>query len=212
MATFALVTAIAVLVLGLIAVTKASFDEIDATVRRAAQELLEVDRALADFGPDAQPLRARLKSAAVVAFDRASPPRAVASSKVNTTEPAASFEEVVAGIRGLQPRDARQRALQTRALERTEALIHAYGAILEAEPSGVSPAVVGIAILWLAATFAGYALYRRAETLAGPLLYALAAAAVLFLTIELATPLGGSIQVSREPVQRALEMMNMPAR
>lgn len=211
MATFALVAAIAVLVLGLIAMTKASFDEIDATVRRTAEGLLEVDRALADFGPDAQPLRARLKSAAAVGLDRLSS-RTAASSEADTSGHAASFDQVVDAVRGLQPQDARQRALQARALAGTQALANAHTAMLTTEPSAVSPAVVAIVIFWLAATFAGYALYRRAETLAAPLLGALAAAGLLFLIVELATPLAGAIQVSREPVQRALDLMNAPSR
>jgi len=213
MSTAALVAAIAVLVLALFAVAKTSFDEAEATVGRTAEALLEADRALADFGPDAEPLRVRLKSAAVAWFDGVSSPRFVALSKANAPARTESFDEVVDGIRGLLPHDDRQRALQARALERTEASAHANHAILESQPSGVSPAFVAIVVFWLAATFTSYALYRRAKvTLAGPVLGALAAAGAMFLIIELGTPFRGAIQVSDEPVRRALDLMNAPPR
>jgi len=90
-------------------------------------------------------------------------------------------------------------------------LARAYKIILEADLVGVSPALVAIVVFWLAATFASYALYRRSEvTLAGQLLGALVAAGALFLTIELATPLRGALQVSQEPLQWALEIMDSP--
>ena len=126
MSTLALVASIAVLVLGLFAMAKASFDEVDATVRRTAEALLEADRALADFGPAGEPLRAQLKSAA--AWGSTGCRRGGGASKSNASARTASFDEVVDGIRRLLPYDDRQRALQVRALEETQALATcAYG-------------------------------------------------------------------------------------
>jgi hypothetical protein len=205
-----LIATMTALVLGLVtASTKAAFDALDQTVKHTAADILSLDRVLARYGPEAQPIRVAMKQAVGRKIDLIWPPDS--SSTVDTEPPDAEGVEALAdGIYRLTPQNDDQRMLQSRANALGESLLETRWLVVSSVGTSVPVPFLLVLMFWLALTFASFGLFapRNATVVAVLFLCALSVAAAVFLILEMDTPFEGMIKVSAEPLRYAYERMN----
>lgn len=209
--TMGLVGSMTALVLGLVtASAKNSYDAVDSAVRKTAVDLLALDRTLARFGPEAQAIRASLKSAVgarVAQIWPAQGARAVADTR--DTELASTNESVADRIRGLPADTELRSALRARAIELSEQLLQERWLTVSQFSTPPPEAFLVILVFWLTASFGSFGLFapRNGTVLATLCLGAVSVSAALYLVLELGTPFEGGIMVSGEPMQRAIVLL-----
>ncbi len=209
--TMGLVGSMTALVLGLVtASAKDSYDSVDDAVRKTAVDLLVLDRTLARYGPEVQPIRASLKSAVGARVGEIWPTRGTSAAADSQPSTLSSVHESVADrIRGLPEDTELRKALRARAIDLSEQLLQERWLMVSQASSPVPTAFLVILIFWLTATFGSFGLFapRNYTVFATLGLGAVSVSAALFLVLELGSPFEGGIMVSGEPLQRALALM-----
>jgi hypothetical protein len=208
-----LIATMTALVLGLItASAKSSFDGMEAAVKTTAVEVLALDRVLARYGSETGEIRKGLQDGLAARIDTIWPQ---GSSKPANLDPLRSgavsqTEGLADAIRALKPRDDSQRALQSRALDLTEAVLQARWLVLAATETSVPVPFLVILLFWLTIIFASFGLFasRNATVVAVLFVCALSVASAVFLVLELDTPFDGLLRVSANPLRYAYAHLN----
>jgi hypothetical protein len=208
-----LIATMTALVLGLVtASAKSSYDAVDTGVKHAAMDILTLDRVLARYGSETGEIRKGLKHVVGERIDTIWPQ---GSSKPASLDPlrtgAASRAEGLAdAIRGLQPRDDSQRALKSRALDLTEAMLQTRWLAIAATGSSVPVPFLVILLFWLTFTFASFGLFapRNITVVTVLLVCGLSVASAVFLVMEMDAPFDGLLQVSADPLRDAHAHLN----
>jgi hypothetical protein len=200
------------LVLGLlIASAKGSFDAQRGGISQLAANVVVLDRTLAFYGPDTNEIRSLLRDSMDDLIRRTWPETQGLAGQPGTgvgTE--GSYEQVYEQILKLQPKTDAQRTLQANALR----IVADTGQMrwkLAAQERGSSiptPFLV-VMVFWLAFILGSFGLFAPRNTTAvlSLMVCALAVSSAVLLILELDHPFGGLIQVSGEPLRRALEQL-----
>ena len=201
---FVLTLAAALLLGLLIAAAKSSFDTQSTQVTQITADIILLDRLLAQFGPEARPIRQQLRSAIGPFADQLW--REKQASAATPFEANASAEQVYLAVQGLSPQNDLQRALQTRAAQVSNDLAQTR-LLLFAESGNVIPTpFLAILVLWLVIIFASFSLFSalNATVFTCLSLFALSASCAIFLILELGQPFSGLMTISSEPLRHAL--------
>jgi hypothetical protein len=199
-----LLATISALVLGLlVASAKSSFDAQRTGLAQLAANAILLDRILAHYGPETKGARDQLRGAVdswldqTWPQDRSRPGREVAPG-VN--------EGLYDTIQALAPKNEAQRSLQAAALKTSVDIGQARWLLFAEKGSSIPVPFLVILVFWLAVLFASFSLFARpnATVVIALLLSALSVAAALFLILELDRPFDGVIEVSSDPLRRAL--------
>lgn len=209
-----LVATMTALVLGLVtASAKSSYDAIDSAVKKAAIDVLTLDRALARYGPEAREIRSVLQRGVKARIDIIWPE---GSPKPGAFDPlrsgvALDTEKLPVLIRALKPRDDSQQALQSRALDIVETLLQARWLILAGTETSVPVPFLVILVFWLTITFGSFGLFapRNATVLAVLFICALSVSSAVFLILEMDMPFDGLLKISADPFRFAYEHLNL---
>jgi len=205
-----LVATMTALLLGLVtAAAKGTFDSQDVAIRASAVNILTLDRHLANYGPDAAPIREQLRQALALRVqvwwakaDDAAP----APGANQGTPPAEAIQNA---ILALTPVTETQRWHRSEAIRLTEDVVKTRWRMLATSAGAVPPAFLTVVIFWLMATFTSFGLYApRNLTVLGVLFVAsVSVGAAVFLILELDGPLTGVVRISPEPLRIALQMI-----
>ena len=202
-----LVATLSALVLGLlIASAKNSFDVVNEGFRQGAARIVLLDRALAQYGPEAKEIRETLRQGFGERIESIFVRRDSGQSALDAPQITFAIERMEQRIRALVPQTDAQRALQSRAADLTYELAQARWHGIEHEDNRMPTAFLVVLVFWLAAMFASFGLFapRNGIAVAALFLGALSLAASMYLIEELNDPLGGVIRVSRTPMDTAL--------
>jgi len=190
---------------------KNSFDAVDSAVKKGAIDVLALDRVLARYGSETSEIRKGLQRALGARIEMIWPQ---GSSKPATLDPTAlgagaEAEKLAGAIRVLKPRDDSQRALQSRALDMTEALLQARWLVAATEPSVPVPFLV-ILLFWLTIIFASFGVFAPRNALVLTVLFvcALSVSLAVFLVLEMDAPFDGLLKVSADPLRYAHAHLN----
>lgn len=208
-----LIATMTALVLGLVtASAKSSFDEVEGAVKRTSVDVLAMDRALARYGPETQPIRRGLADMVQQRIAMIWEPEASGASR---RDPVSSGfvtqgERLADAIRALKPSDDLQRAMQAQAAAHAESLLDARWMVLSANASTVPTPFLVVLSLWLTIIFTSFGLFapRNGTVTAALLLAAVSVGAALFLVLELESPFDGLLKSSPEPLLGALQRIN----
>jgi hypothetical protein len=202
-----LIATLAALVLGLlIASAKTYFDKIDDEVTQSAATVIQLDRALARYGPDTKEardlLRASFASAVELIFSTQGPRLA----KLDSSERLARIEQFQEKLWELTPRNDAQRSLQSRALELSNELQRMRWLLIQQQEGAIPAPFLVVLVLWLAILFAGFGLLsaRNATVVATLVVCALSVSGAIFLIEEMNRPLEGLMKISGAPLRNAL--------
>jgi hypothetical protein len=200
-----LIATLAALLLGLlIAAAKSSFDTHSTQVTQITADIIQLDRLLAQYGPEARPIRQQMRSVIGPFADQLW--REKQASGATTFEANASAEQVYLAVQALSPQNDLQRSLQTRAAQISNDLAQTR-LLLFAESGNVIPApFLAILVLWLVIIFASFSLFSalNATVFICLSLFALSASCAIFLILELSQPFSGLMTISTEPLRHAL--------
>jgi hypothetical protein len=206
-----LMATLSALVLGLlIASAKSSFDAVNVGFKRAAAQVVVIDRVLAQYGPAAEELRQLLRSGYAARIDELfSSGGDARGGAANALRDASAIERLEAKLRALPAAADDQRQLKSRAEQLITELVQARWIGYEESSSTTPVGFLVVLLSWLAAMFAGFGLFapRNATVLACLAIGALAVSTSIFLIEEMARPLDGFIAVSSEPLRNALSVL-----
>jgi hypothetical protein len=188
----------------LIAAAKSSFDTQSTQVTQITADIILLDNLLAQYGPEARPIREQMRSVIGPFADQIW--REKQASSVAPFEANASAERVYLAVQALSPQNDLQRSLQTRAAQISNDLAQTR-LLLFAESGNVIPApFLAILVLWLVIIFASFSLFSALNVTVFTCLslFALSASCAIFLILELGQPFSGLMTISSAPLRHAL--------
>jgi hypothetical protein len=200
-----LIATIAALVLGLlIAAAKGSFDTQSTQVKRITADLILLDNTLAQYGPDARPIREQIRSTVGPFADRLWREKEAGTTGPFETDGAP--ERVYLDIHKLSPHDDVQRSLQSRAVQISDDLAQARFSLFVESENLFPTAFLVVLAFWLVILFASFSLFSPLNVTAfsSLSLFALSAASAIFLILELGRPFTGLLRLSSAPLRNAL--------
>ena len=153
-----LIATIAALVLGLlIAAAKGSFDTQNTQIKQITANLILLDNILAQYGPEARPIREQMRSAVGPFADQLW--REKQTRVTGPYETNAGAERIYLEIQGLSPQNDLQRALQSRAAQLSNDIAQTR-LLLFVESDNLVPApFLAILAFWLVIIFASFSLF-----------------------------------------------------
>jgi len=204
-----LATLAAVVISLLIASAKSSYDAQDAHFRLLAAYLVETDQLLAQYGPEAVPVRKLMRQAVPAAMDRIWNEKA-ASSQDTAFSASSLAEQLYSAIEALSPVNDAQHSLKPRIMQasndiaRTRLLLFADG-----DKPILTPFLL-ILIVWLTVIFASFGIFVEPGAVAWTalLVFALSVSSALFLVADLSQPFAGLMQISRDQLRHTLAPLN----
>ena len=205
-----LIATMTALVLGLVtASAKSAFDSQNGAIRDSAATILQMDRTLAQYGPETADIRAHVRTIVQrrLAMTWPEQTNSKAPMLLDTPDVTANVEWVAGQIQRLTPSDEAQRALQARALELATELQQVRWHILGGVGSSVQTPFLAIIVFWLSIIFASFGLFapRNGTVIAVLLVCAFSVAASLFLILEMDDPFHGLMKVSSRPLRYTLD-------
>jgi len=202
-----LIATLAALVLGLlVASSKNSFDAVNEGFRESAAKIILLDRALAQYGPETKELRELVKAGFTSRVEQYFPKGQAGNSALHSPEATAKMEGLQQRLRALSPQNDTQRALQSRALELSDAVTQARWLAIAHEENSIPTPFLVVLVFWLAVMFTSFGLFAPRNAIAITVLFlgAISLSAAIFLIEELSDPLEGFIAISRAPMDRAI--------
>ena len=180
-------------------------------IQALASKVMQLDLALSDYGPEANPARAQLRDALGKTIDQVwgaseSDSNFAANSFAAAIENMRAREKVLAGLR--PSTDAQKQALAA-ATSTSEALTRARMQMSFALTAPVSYPLLLTVVAWVVCLFCGFGLMARGTVTSVIALAvgAIAVASAVLLILELSTPYSGVFRASSAPLEQALAVM-----
>ena len=206
-----LVATMTALLLGLVtAAAKGSFDSQDLAIKNAAASMLTLDRLLARYGPETQPIREQFRGLVAARFEEIWPEgggQALGTATLQARVRGAPAAETVEDrILALAPQTDTQRWLKAESLKLTEEVLRTRWRLLSNASGSVPRTFLVVVIFWLSVTFGSFGLAapRNATVVTVFVISTLSVAAAVFLILELDAPFDGIIKISSEPFRYTL--------
>jgi hypothetical protein len=200
-----LIATIAALVLGLlIASAKGSFDTQTSHLRQITANLILLDNILAQYGPEARPVREQIRSTVGPFADRLWREKQAGQSGPFETDGTA--EQVHLKIQKLSPHDDVQRSLHSRAVQVSNDLAQVRFLLFVESENLIPIPFLAILAFWLMIIFTSFSLFSplNVTVVTCLFLFALSAACAIFLILELSRPFTGLMSISSVPLRNAL--------
>jgi hypothetical protein len=204
-----LIGTIAALVLGLlIASAKSAYDTRSGQINQLTANVILLDNAIAKYGAEANSARESLRRTVTIMAERIWSEALLRPSAGTAYQTNEAFTELVERLDKLAAdtdlrRSAKDRAVQAAAdLAKTRFLLFA-----EAETDQSIPVpFLMVLVFWLTIIFISFSLFAQPNPIViGCLfLFAVSAAAAIYLVLELAQPFDGLMRISNEPLRNAL--------
>jgi hypothetical protein len=198
------------LVIGLlVSSAKSSFDQAGAGITQTGARIILLDRLLGRYGPEAAPIRGRLREAVASSVERLWPAAKGTPAGLAAIERATSMEDVQDMIRRLEPRDEAGRSLRAQALQIGDALAESRWLMIEQAQATMPTVFVVMLVSWLAVLFTSLGLLAPGNATTHSCLFvcALSMAGAILLILEMSHPLEGAIRVSPAPLHKALSVI-----
>ena|ERR1039457_7164757 len=205
-----LIATMAALVLGLlISSAKSSYDTQEAEVQQLGIHLLQLDRTLVHFGPDATEARDQLRRIALAYIGRTWPNDGVVVAAYEPLQAQREGEELFERIARLSPKTDAQRLEQSRAQQLLIGLWETHRFLDEQAGGTLSWPFLMVLVFWLTVLFVGFGLFTRfnVTVIAALLVGSLSVAGALFLILEMNRPYSGVMQISSAPIRNAVAQM-----
>jgi len=206
-----LIGTMAALVLGLlVASAKGTYDTQTSEVAQLSASIIELDRILANYGPDTKEARTSLRQTVVEAAERIWPRDSSVSPNLelfrNKAEPEVFFRD----IQALSPQTDEQRYIKSEALQITTGIYHTRLLMYSQRSSAIALPFLIVLVSWLVLLFVGFGLLTRfnGTVVTALLIGALSVAGAIFLILELDQPYTGFMRVSSAPIEAALTQMS----
>src|SRR5215510_3748867 len=198
-----LTATIAALVLGLlIGAAKGSFDTRSSQVKQLTANVILLDNLLAQYGPEANPVRKLLRDAIDPMVGRLWHEKVTAGPFATTSE----GEKLYLAVYALSPQNDLQRSLQARAIQVTNDLAQTRLLLFVEADNQIPIPFLAILVFWLFIIFLSFSLFSdlNATALAFLCVFGLSASCAIYLILELNEPFNGLMRISDVPLRNAL--------
>ena len=202
-----LIATMAALVLGLlIASANSSYETQSGELKQVSATIVELDGILAQYGPEADEPRHRLRVAVSVAVDKIWSKNGI---RLGELAPAAIHADAAGfydSIAKLSPNTEAQHFIQKRALEISGAIRQTRALMVEQINSSIPWPFLTVLVFWISMLFVGFGLFARANAtvIVALLIGALSVSSAIFLILELNHPYLGLMRISGAPLRNAL--------
>jgi hypothetical protein len=174
-----------------------------------ADDLVELDRTLAQYGPETAPARVLLRRAVQAEIERVWPQ---GQARVESIEPAGirqEGEQFLAIVGQLSPGTEAQRYAQRRAMQLAAAFVRMRTLMVSEAQNELPGPFLAVLVFWVMVLFFGFGLFARfnATVLVALAVGALSVAGAMYLILELNRPFDGLMRVSEAPLRYALGQM-----
>ena len=207
-----LIATMAALVLGLLTSSaKSTFDLTNSEIQQGAANSIQLDRALAHYGPETKLIREQFKQIIIARLRTTWPEDGAPPMKADTPERRQATETLWGSIRKLSPQTDDQREFKAQAQQIVRDLMAMRWLIYTQASSHLPMPFLMVLVFWLFILFGGFGLLapRNATVIAAIFLCALAVSGSIFLILEMDNPLTGLIKASNAPLQYALSQLGL---
>lgn len=205
----AFITTLTAMVLSLlISSSYSAYQSQKAELQQLGVHIEQIDRALADFGPDTIELRRRFREMIAATITRVWP-----ADDVGPTYASISVQQdgeaLFSGIAILKSKTDLQQIAQNRALKLLESFGETRRLLIAQSQGTLSRPLLFLLMSWLTVLFFGFGLLTRfnATVLAALFVGSFSVAGAIALIVELNQPYGGWMQISSAPLRAALAQM-----
>jgi hypothetical protein len=169
-------------------------------------KVVQLDRTLAQYGPETKEARDLFRSAVASATELLFSGEGSGLAKLDAPERLARVEQMQAKLWELAPRTDAQRSLQSRALELGNELAQMRWLLIAQGEGAIPTPFLVVLVFWLAIIFAGFGLLsaKNATVVAILVVCALSVSGAIFLIEEMDRPLEGLMKISSAPLRNAL--------
>jgi hypothetical protein len=211
-AVVGLLTLLSALVLGLLIWTAYGvYSGQNLAVQTLAAKVLQLDLALADYGPDATPVRAQVRQSLAKTLDQIWGANETDSGFVanNFAEAVQSLRSRDAALAGLHPSTDEQKKALAAAMSTVDAIGQARLQMSFALADPVSYPLILMVVGWAMFLFCGYGLMSKgnAMSVAAGAVGALAISSAVYLILDLSDPYSGIFRASSAPLEQVLAVM-----
>ena len=207
-----LIATIAALVLGLlISSAKSSFDAVSGDLEHNAVNIIRLDRALAQYGPEAQSLRQQLKHNYGIWINMLSSGDATTLATLDSARVLDHISDFQHRLAQLAPANANQQELQERAQNFADEVFAARWLALMKKSGEIPMTLLIVLVSWLCVIFGTFGLLapRNGTVMFFFLLCALSASGAIFVILEMDTPLTGIVKVPVTPMREAYSQLGL---
>jgi len=204
------IATVTALVLGLlVSSAKSSFDSMNSRVTQMGASAIILDRALAEYGPEAKNARELLRRSVESTLHKIWPEERTSVSAVSVVERGGAIEALQTELSQITPRNDAQRQLLAQAQQLASDASHSRWMLIEEAQNELPNPLLVVLVLWLTVLFVSFGLFapRNATVVTALFLGACTMSAAIFLVLEMNRPLDGFIKVSSAPMRKALEFL-----
>jgi hypothetical protein len=201
-----LIATLSALVLGLlVSSAKGTFDQVNNELTQVAAKTVLLDRALAQYGPETNEIRAGLKSNYTTVMEQLTSGDESQQANLESSESFRRFERLYARIRALTPQNDVQRGLQSRAIQIAGEMNDSRWFLTMGRTGSISMPLFVTMVFWLSLIFAAWGMVSPRNLVVATALFgcAVAVSGAVLLILEMNQPLSGWIRVSPIPLQKA---------
>jgi hypothetical protein len=203
-----MIATLSALVLGLlVSSAKSNFDTMSAEVTQGAAKVIQLDRALANYGPETRDARDLLRRSMVAGIEAFWPEDKMTATGMTTFERMNGMELVQAKLRALTPATDAQRQLLAQAQSISGELVQFRWLLIEQTQNALPKPFLVMVLFWLTMLHMSFGLFapRNAMVITVLFICAVSVSGAIFLILEMNHPLSGMIKVSSAPMLKALE-------
>ena len=193
----------------LIATASGTFNTRNQQITVLAAKVIQLDRLLRRYGPEADGLREMLRRYTAMRFQDLFP-QGSAPPMLENPSTISLFEELQDRLAAMEARSAHQRWLQSQAQALTADMTEVRWLLIEQDALGIPVPVLLLVVCWLCLLFMNFGLFApsNATVVVALFLCALAAAGAIQTILDLSRPFEGVVRVSGQPLSHALEVIN----
>jgi hypothetical protein len=198
------------LVLGLLIATASStFNARNQQITVLAAKVIQLDRLLRRYGPEADGPRGLLRRYAAMKL-RDLFPQGSATPVLENPRTISLFEELQDRLASMEGRSAQQRWLLSQVQALTTDITEVRWLLVEQDVLGIPVPVLVVVLFWLCLLFMSFGLFAppNATVTVALFLCALATAGAVQTILDLSRPFQGIVRVSGQPLRHALEVIN----
>lgn len=204
----ALIATMSALVLALLfASTRTSFERTSGSVSRMTAGVVELDKLLREYGPEAKPIRVALRGEIGPLIDSIwqedARPKSDADEKGHG-------DSVLYMLRALTPGTKVQASILARALQVSTDLDQTQLTLLSQPGDSIANTFIIVLVVWLMFIFAVFSMSSPPNPTLFSVMFLciLSASAAIYLILELGLPFGGLMQVSSDGLRNALKPLS----
>jgi hypothetical protein len=193
----------------LIATASSTFNARNQQITVLAAKVIQLDRLLRRYGPEADGPRGLLRRYAAMKL-RDLFPQGSATPVLENPRTISLFEELQDRLASMEGRSAQQRWLLSQVQALTTDITEVRWLLVEQDVLGIPVPVLVVVLFWLCLLFMSFGLFAppNATVTVALFLCALATAGAVQTILDLSRPFQGIVRVSGQPLRHALEVIN----